>query len=1274
MNARKPNRAMLVSILASLCATASVLALGSGTALAARHYVNTGSFGSEGSGPEQFLEPTSVAVNASSLHPASGDVYVVDRGNGRVERFSAAGIFISEFDGAETPAKSFELLEGVAIDNSGKPVLEDPSVEDVYVVDAGRRVVDKFNAEGKFISEITGTGTESFGVIHGIAVDSSGNVWINETLNAEVSIGQLIELSSTGAFLRSFSSGVYGAESAAEFPGMAADTAGNLYLNTYSEGAVAKIESSNGTEVTRGGNGATGVAVEPGTNNVIVDSGSQITQYGPFAEPYFEPVESFPAEGLSGSRGIGVGATGTVYASQKEANNVEIFTDALFPNVVTSGVEGVTETSGTVTGTVNPEGEPITRCRFEFGTELPYSQSVPCSSTPNGSTPTPVSAELSGLEPRTVYHYRLVATNANGSTDGSDATFFTRAGPLVEGATALNVGDTSITLEATIDPSGLPTTFYAEYGPSTSYSTTTTNQSAGGGREPVTVKVTLTGLQSATTYHVRLTATSTAGTATTADLALTTLASRLGSALRLPDARAYELVSDEDTPGEVYVPHSQESVPSGRIEDIFSEEPFQAAADGQSVTYVGDSSEVGGHGRTGRGLGNQFIATRQPGSWKVETATPQTVAIGEHESPPTFQGFSADLRVALFGWNARPFNEVADPAGPAGCEVLYARAQGKDGAPPTYGALFTETQTPSSCGVTAPPETFSPQNLLLAGTNSGGEGVASDTHELFQSPAALTSEAVTAPEGTGGTNLYDNEEGQLHLVNILPAGESDPNAVFGSPPIPSSSEPANLSRPDFSNVISADGAKVFWTDLTDERIYMREDDARTRQVSSSAARFWTATPNGRYVFYTEGETLWRADTDSTPNPERVELAGQGAGVQGVVGVADDGDYVYFVAAAALSSEPNSRGELAQPRVCEEAQGLEKGQPQYEEQHGHVPAGKGCNLYVLQVGEPPKFIGALAAFDDNLVRETSGQKLKLGPWQSELGSRTAEVTPDGHTLVFESTQQLTGYDNSELAEITPGRHSPEHALEIFVYSVADGGAPGRLVCVSCAPNNAPPTQEEPGSPSREGGGTYLPVSDNPTFMRRWISSDGNQVFFDTSQPLELQDTNHIQDVYEWEREGTTGCPTATSASGGCIYLLSGGDSSDFSYFLDAGANGDDVFFTHRGSLGAVAVPDDKAEVYDARVEGGFPQTSLACTGTGCQGVPPAAPLFATPASVTFSGTGNFPPSAAVKKATVKKKTGKCKKNFVKNKKGKCVKRKSKKSKKASKAGHGGRAKS
>src|SRR5271154_3034406 len=172
--------------------------------------------------------------------------------------------------------------------------------------------------------------------------------------------------------------------------------------------------------------------------------------------------------------------------------------------------------------------------------------------------------------------------------------------------------------------------------------------------------------------------------------------------------------------------------------------------------------------------------------------------------------------------------------------------------------------------------------------------------------------------------------------------------------------------------------------------------------------------------------------------------------------------------------------------------------------------------------------------------------------------------------------------------------------------------------------APPTPERVGV-TRTGSGTYLPVSLGPTSLRRLVSGDGDRGFFVSSQPLVAEDTNQTQDVYEGEREGTAGCPVATSRYGGCVFLLSGANRSDLSFLVDASASGGDVFFTHRGQLGQAGDADHKTDLYDARVGGGFPVVSLACTGTGCQGVPPAPPIFATPSSVTFSGPGNFPVS-------------------------------------------------
>jgi hypothetical protein len=248
-----------------------------------------------------------------------------------------------------------------------------------------------------------------------------------------------------------------------------------------------------------------------------------------------------------------------------------------------------------------------------------------------------------------------------------------------------------------------------------------------------------------------------------------------------------------------------------------------------------------------------------------------------------------------------------------------------------------------------------------------------------------------------------------------------------------------------------------------------------------------------------------------------------------------------------------------------------------------------------------------------------------------------VTPNGGALAFASIRSLTGYDNGTVREL-------------FVYDAETQ----QLLCASCNPTG------EPAKP----GENYPPVPNNNedgTYQYRWVSADGSRVFFDSSEALVPQDTNGVEDVYEWERNGAGSC----RQSPGCIYLISGDLSVGEALFADASESGNDVFFTSRADL----VPQDQGEnvvLYDARVNGGFPRTASACTGTGCQGVPPAPPTFATPSSVTFNGIGNFPPSPGVKP---KSRISGCERNFVK-KRGKCVKKRKhgrRKQTKAKKAG-------
>jgi FG-GAP repeat len=99
------------------------------------------------------------------------------------------------------------------------------------------------------------------------------------------------------------------------------------------------------------------------------------------------------------------------------------------PTVVTGLASAQTATSATLNATVNPNGETVTDCHFEYGTSTSYGTSVPCSALPgSGGSPVAVSASIGGLT-HTVYHYRIVATNALGTSEGADRRFTTEEAP-----------------------------------------------------------------------------------------------------------------------------------------------------------------------------------------------------------------------------------------------------------------------------------------------------------------------------------------------------------------------------------------------------------------------------------------------------------------------------------------------------------------------------------------------------------------------------------------------------------------------------------------------------------------------------------------------------------------------------------------------------------------------------------------------------------------------------------------------------------------------------
>lgn len=651
-------------------------------------------------------------------------------------------------------------------------------------------------------------------------------------------------------------------------------------------------------------------------------------------------------------------------------------------------------------------------------------------------------------------------------------------------------------------------------------------------------------------------------------VALWTLASTAG-AVSLPDGRVYEMVTPPLNHGaDVFSPYNEEHEQS----NPYTYRPMEAAADGERVVFVARPS-VGGNERGGLGSGNNYLAIRRPaGGWSQEDLQPP--------GPwSIFHAFSPDLTIAVLDdHEALAPGVPGGKLGEFGYDDLYLTHPGEA---PIYQPFFNAT----------PPDRAT-ERFRAAGVDGLGEseiayaGASDDFHHLF-----FEANDALIPGAEGGAesafeqenNLYESVGGQLRLVNVLSDGRSEAGATYGGP---SGSE----APPDFSGAISADGSRVFWTDLHEgpnrERIFVREGGTSTVAVSAGAARYWAATPAGEYAFYSEAGGLYRFDVGAE---RREQLAGPEAEVQGVIGIDEAGDYAYVVADGVL---PGSHGSNGQPTA---------GKP---------------NLYLLHrdagAWEAPVFIAALSPADDAIT----GYAFKGGgggDWRPSLGHRTAEVSPNGLGIAFLSNVSQAGY-------ATAGSE------QVYLYDARSD----RLFCASCA------------SSEDAAGEGRIPISLSDTYQPRFISEDGSRVFFESWAALVPQDTNGKLDVYEWEEDGTGSCAQVE----GCVYLLTGGTAPSESTLLDASATGSDVFVITRVQL-LSQDEDENYDLYDARVDGVLAPTPPACSGTGCQGSPEPPPVFATPASVTFGGVGNFeapaPPLVTIKHKRTAKQRSKLKRH-------------------------------
>ncbi|HEY2766850.1 MAG TPA: hypothetical protein VGI76_01260 [Solirubrobacteraceae bacterium] len=785
--------------------------------------------------------------------------------------------------------------------------------------------------------------------------------------------------------------------------------------------------------------------------------------------------------------------------------------------------------------------------------------------------------------------------------------------PTVDREFSANVGVSTATIEAEINPQEVATSYHFEYGTGASYGTSAplSDAAIGAGASGVVVTLPLAGLQAGTSYHYRVVATNAEGATAGPDHVLKTSSPEVEggascsnalirgsqSASYLPDCRAYEMVSPASKKGANIAADASQT---------------QSSLSGDAIKYYstaafGDAQGIATHGA-------EYVSQRGATGWTTHGINPEqsSTTLLSSFTGSQYQYLSPDLSEGVYF--------ALTPVTPGHPDVeraanLYLRDDILSGPPGNYELL---SDCPACGSIPLPPRSLGAFGLEVAFA-----GASADLgHVFFESVNKLTPEA--AATNPAGPKLYEWDRGALRLAGILPNGEPAEVSVAGA----GAGGGTRLAEGGWTeDAISTDGDRVVFTAgpgmegvdgdaVNVGALYMRINHAETIQLNTNErsvpdpggaqpARFCAATPDGSRVFFTtkemltddspeHAESLYMYDTKA-PAGQRLTLisvdrepgGSDGGGRTVVTGITADGSYVYFAGGAML-----------------------------------VP------------GQPPfgNSYDALFVWHEGSVRYVASQ-LPLDPgsdwggFARSGGYTNFRVDRSGLQAIFTSsdpvTAQRVGYENV-------GKCETEFAVqpcdETYYYDYTTN----KLVCASCDPSGAAPLGQSGFSAVKGIDNAFnfgFTAYSRTQYLNRALSEDGRYVFFDTVDALVPRDTNHRRDVYEYD--------TATDQ----VHLISGGTCACDSLFVEIGADGANAFFVTQQRLVRADV-DTNADLYDARVNGGIEAQNgtppAPCEGDDCQGPAGGTEAFAPPSSATFAGQGNKSPLTTQRPAKAKRK--------------------------------------
>jgi len=643
---------------------------------------------------------------------------------------------------------------------------------------------------------------------------------------------------------------------------------------------------------------------------------------------------------------------------------------------------------------------------------------------------------------------------------------------------------------------------------------------------------------------------------------------------RLPDCRAYELVSPVEKNGAEAGGDNEES-------------PFYSVAstDGSAVVY----GTTGAIGDTTSGLDVYSVSRRSTASWSTGAALPRGRGeLSFSRTTPFLFDPSTDMSHFLFATSGSFV-----PREPEGenSQSIYL-AMGDESL-----AWVGEPRIPNP----DPPLGEEHEQMYPAGGSSDLTTAYFTYYGTLVTSDAAREKNVASNHAWG---LYEWREGHLTAAGELPRGSkyaaspSDPFDAFGAVPAAIGEDQNNTAGPDnFANEVSNNGSRAFFVspDPRSEHpgedipeLYVRENGERTVLVSEDALEggrpsadgplavedtareaffpYVYASPDGSHAFFESMGRLAKSATGKEPN-------GPGPWTYDFNSVANTLTYLPGVLGPIIASSEDGSWFVFKNTVGEgEGEGEEPKLDLWtrDSEDGTVDA-------ITRLPKPAS------------TSTNNGGRLYVDP---------ARVVATGEELVFETDSALPGGFNDA------GGYD-----QVYRYDLKTR----ELTCVSCPPSGVTPSGDARLSEDDSQNGNDNGVGHGSFVGSRGVSANGSRIFFDTPDPLAPQDINDKRDVYEWEN--------------GQVQLISSGTSPNESFFLDNSESGEDVFFaTTDGLVGADT--DDSYDVYDARVDGGFPAAvpPSPCL-SDCQGPPSSPPTFGMPSSVTFSGEGNVAPPAS-----------------------------------------------